>query len=284
LSLFTIAGLVLLPLLLLLAAIHLGFRAPRHRETGNPQDYGIAYREVRIPTVKDKRLYGWYLAQPTDRSTIIILHGWGGNAEMMLPLAIPLYHAGYKLLLFDARSHGRSDGDSFSSLPRFAEDLSCAADWLRRELNPVGKIVLLGHSVGAGAVLLAASRRSDIAAVISVAAFAHPAWMMRRYLSGLHLPRLVIQFILRYVEWVIGQRFDEIAPMHTLCRIQCPVLLVHGKDDVTVPSADALAIHKRCGTDLSEVILIDEAGHDSVDKIQQHGHQLVDFLRRYGTT
>ena len=52
---------------------------------------------------------------------------------MMLPLAKPLQTAGYALLFFDARSHGRSDGDTFASLPRFAEDLEQAVDWLQAQ-------------------------------------------------------------------------------------------------------------------------------------------------------
>lgn len=75
----------------------------------------------------------------------------------------------------DARNHGQSDTHSFSSLPRFAEDLESVLEWLHTN-HPTAceKLVLLGHSVGAGAVLLAASRRTDIAAVISVSAFAGP--------------------------------------------------------------------------------------------------------------
>ena len=103
------------------------------------------------------------------------------------------------VLLFDARNHGQSDTHSFSSLPRFAEDLDSALAWLHAN-HPAAceKLVLLGHSVGAGAVLLAASRRTDIAAVISVSAFAHPEWVMRRYLQTLHLPNILIRIINRY--------------------------------------------------------------------------------------
>ena len=272
---------VLLPLLFL-AAIHLGFHAPRIEETGNPRDFGFDFARLRIPTANGKRLYAWSLPGSRPAGTVIVLHGWGGNAEMMLPIAGPFHRAGYNVLLFDARGHGRSDRDTFSSLPRFAEDLCHVTDWVQNHLQDSGKIVLLGHSVGAGAVLLAASQRSDIRAVISISAFAHPDWMMRRYLAKLHLPRFLIGWMLRYVQWVIGHRFDDIAPMRTLCKIRCPVLLLHGKEDATVPSTDALAIRQGCGNDLTEVLLIDGAGHDSVEKIEQHGRQMVEFLARSG--
>jgi pimeloyl-ACP methyl ester carboxylesterase len=117
------------------------------------------------------------------------MHGWGGNAAMMLPLAAPLHEAGYSMLLVDARCHGRSDDDSFASLPRFAEDIESALDWLaaRPEID-TRRLGVIGHSVGAGAALLVASRRPGVRAVVSLAAFAHPAAMMKRWLAAKRVP------------------------------------------------------------------------------------------------
>ena len=270
--------LLILPgfMILLLLAIHLGFRPPRNVESGSPSDLGIDFTCVNIPTVRGKRLFAWLLPSIPQAPVIIILHGWGGNAELMLPVARPFLKTGMNVLLVDSRNHGGSDSDSFSSLPRFAEDAGCAVDWIKSHFNnPSQEIVLLGHSVGAGAVLLEASRRDDISAVISISAFAHPEWMMRRYLERLHLPPPLLSGILRYVEWVIGHRFEQIAPVNTLGKIKCPVLLVHGMADNTVPVSDAQALSRAADIDL---LLVDDAGHDSVDKIEEHGDQLIHFL------
>jgi pimeloyl-ACP methyl ester carboxylesterase len=269
-------------------AIHIGFRAPRIIEQGSPADFGISYRDINIPTRRGKRLFAWWLPATNSSPTIILLHGWGSNAELMLPLAVPLHHAGMNVLLLDARNHGRSDADNFSSMPRFAEDVSEAMDWVKHQGNLQNdQIVLLGHSVGAAAVLLEASRRHDIAAVISLATFAHPEWMMRRYLGRVPLPRLFVNGVLRYVERVIGHRYEAIAPMHTTCLVKCPVLLVHGTADETVPMSDALAIRDQCNRDQYnknsiELLLIEGADHDSVDKIEEHADQLIEFLARAG--
>jgi len=271
--------------LLLLAALHLGFRAPRNRERTTPADRGIDYQAVTIPSVVGKRLAGWLLPVDASDSSLIILHGWGGNAELMLPMALPFHRAGINVLLIDARNHGQSDGDTFSSLPRFAEDLEHAVAWLRQQ-HPqrCRRLALLGHSVGAGAALLCASRSPDLDAVISVSAFAHPEWMMKRYLQPLHLPGPLLNLVLRYVQWVIGHRFSDIAPLHTVCRIQCPILLVHGTADTTVPVEDARAIADGCPGARLQLIEIPEAAHDSVERIEQHGHELVRFLARHGFT
>jgi pimeloyl-ACP methyl ester carboxylesterase len=275
---------IIIILSLFLIAIHLGFRAPRNKEMGNPKDLlGIDYIQLHIPINAGKRLFGWLLAVPDSHEMIIILHGWGGNAELMLPIAMPFHRAGINVLLFDTRSHGKSDQDTFSSLPRFAEDLGDVIDWIKQHHpDRTKKIALLGHSVGAGAVLLEASKREDIAAVISISAFAHPEWMMQRYLQRFYLPSGMRKLIMRYVEWVIGHRFATFAPLGTVCKIDCPILLVHGKEDTTVPVEDARAILANCPEPHLSLLEIDDASHDSVEKIEQHGEQLIRFLRING--
>jgi len=222
------------------AAIRRSLAAPRRRETGTPGDYGLPWQAVTIPTVRQRCLHAWLIPAAPGAPALTLLHGWGGNAELLLPLALPLHRAGYALLLVDARNHGRSDGDDHSSLPRFAEDLLSAHDWLRAQSPPPSRLGLLGHSLGGAAVLLAAAQRSELSGVVSLAAFAHPADMMRRWLRSMHIPFHPLgRYLLRHVEHVIGYRYDEIAPCRQIARIGCPVLMLHGKDDRTVPPADA---------------------------------------------
>ena len=270
-------------LLLSLTMVHLGFRVPASPEVSDPGRLGLEFQTVSIPTVSRKRLFGWLLPIPDAHSTMVILHGWGGNAEQMLPMALPFHRAGMNVLLIDARNHGRSDRDGYSSLPRFADDLEKSIEWLRRTHPEYSrKIALLGHSVGGGAVLFAASRRSDIDAVISVSAFAHPKWMMQRFLKQVHVPALLIPFVIRYVEWVIGYRYDKIAPLNTVCHIKCPVLLVHGNVDSTVPVEDALSIEQGCNRPYIKLLIVENAGHESVEKIRVHEEELVQFLKESG--
>src|SRR3989338_6428982 len=66
-----------------LAALHLCYQAPSIREQGTPGNLGLAYETVHIPTVSGKRLFAWLLPVPGADTSIIILHGWGGNAELM---------------------------------------------------------------------------------------------------------------------------------------------------------------------------------------------------------
>ena len=284
----TISALFILSLalgyLLLAFIIHRTYRAPRIVETGSPADLGLPFHIVSIPTENGRRLHAWYVP-PTDHSEnapgVVAIHGWGGNAELMLPFAVQLHRSGYATLLVDARNHGRSDADSFSSLPRFAEDLEHGLEWLaaQLEINP-HRIALLGHSVGAGAALLVASRRDDVAAVVSIASFAHPEALMRRQMKTHHIPYLPVGWVvLRYIEHAIGARYETIAPVNTIRNVNCPVLLVHGSDDRRVPLSDAEAIYARRTHQHVELITLPNADHDSAEHIELHGNALVMFLQ-----
>ena len=261
-------------------AIRRGLAAPRVVEAGSPQ--GLPWRAVDFPTVNGKRLFGWFIPTGERAPALVVMHGWGGNAEMMLPLAAPLHERGFALLLVDARCHGQSDGDTFASLPRFAEDIDAALAWLAGQPEvDAARLGVIGHSVGAGAALLAASRRADLRAVVSLAAFAHPAAMMRRWLASMRIPYWPFgAYILAYVQRVIGYRFDDIAPRHTVARVACPVLIVHGLEDDTVPVDEAREIYAARASDAVELLLV-PGSHDDYGDVTRHLAQLGDFLERH---
>lgn len=276
--------------------LHHAFRAPRLAGTDDPADHGVQAQEVRLPTANDKQVFGWY-CPPTGRFRgtpapgLVAIHGWGGNADGLLPLAGVLQGAGYGLLLLDARCHGRSDDDSFASLPRFAEDLSHGLDWLaaRPEIDPT-RLAVMGHSVGAGAALLTGSRRRDLAAVISLAAFAHPEEVMRRTLSAWRVPYRPLGWATnRYVERVIGHRFRKIAPLRTVTRQHAPMLLMHGARDTVVPIEDMERLRRAAvaAGRTVESVPLPGATHDGRDAdtgdslMQEAGRLIVTFLGRH---
>jgi uncharacterized protein len=266
-------------------AVHRAYRAPRVREHGTPADLGLSYRAQRIATTRGKCLFAWFVPAASNVGKVpgvVVLHGWGGNAEDMLVFAFVLHRANFAVLLLDARNHGQSEGDGFSSLPRFAEDLERGFDWLRHEpgVDPA-RVILLGHSVGAAAALLVAARRPEPVAVVSIAAFAHPVDLMRRQMRAHYIPYWPVGWlVLRYVERTIGARFHAIAPCNTIGAVDCPILLIHGEADDRVPPSDALRIYASRRDDRTELLLMQATGHDSRDAVLEHAHALVWFLRR----
>lgn len=218
-----------------------GLRAPRLPHLQSPADQGYRCSEVRLPTARGQ-LFAWFVpANSTGPSpAVVVMHGWGANASLMLPALEPLHAAGYSVLLVDALCHGQSDGAAFTSLPRFADDIASGLDWLQQQPSvDSAHLAIMGHSVGAGAALLCATRRRDVRAVISMSAFAHPQDIMRSFLREARIPYPVVGwYVMRHVQRVIGARFDDIAPVNSIRQLHCPVLLVHGTEDSVVPVSD----------------------------------------------
>lgn len=263
------------------ALIFKGLRAPRVAAEISPDALGLSALPVDLHGPNGKTLFAWFVPVPgvLNAPAILVMHGWGANASMMLQSVAPLLGAGFAVLLLDARCHGASDDDTFTSLPRFAQDIDAGLDWLARQPQvQANRLAVIGHSVGAGAALLSATRRNDIQAVVSISAFAHPHEVMRRLLAGHHIPYFGLGwYVLRYVQQVIGTRFDDIAPLRSMGHVRCPVLLVHGEEDDMVPFDDArrLLAAGRPG----KVQLLAVAGrHDPSEALQTEHSKLLVFL------
>ncbi|SOD99136.1 alpha/beta hydrolase [Caenispirillum bisanense] len=274
-------------LLAVFLVIDVGFRPTRDPNDVHPQDLGLPSRDVALTAVNGKRLAAWYIPPPPGvqrpAPAVAVMHGWGSNRSQLLPVVAPLHTAGYALLLLDSRCHGDSEQDSFASMPRFAEDLSTGVDWLRTHPEvDRDRIAVFGHSVGACAALLTASRRSDLVGAVSLSAFADPETVMRRFMERVRVPYRPLGWLVnRYVEWRIGWRFRDIAPKNTIRRALCPVLLLHGEDDRMVPVADAYAIHgnRRTEEDV-ELVIYTRCDHDSVERIEVATPTINAFLAR----
>lgn len=239
-----------------------------------------------LPGARGETLRGWLLPGPPQppgapAPAALVMHGWGASAADMLPVAQPLLDSGLRVLLLDAGGHGRSDDVEFSSMPAFADDVTVGLEWLRArpEVDPE-RIALVGHSVGAGACLLVASRVPTVATVICLASMAHPREFMSRAL-GTRLPAPLVRLALRVVERSIGHRFDSFAPINTIGRVRVPVLLLHGARDSTIPVADAYALHRNAPPG-SRLLVVATADHTTVEALDQVQPALRDFLQQAG--
>ncbi len=241
-----------------------------------PADLDLDAEEVWLSSGNETRLHAWFI--PVDRPApmVIVLHGWGASAAHMLPLAKPLHHAGLHTLFLDARNHGLSEHDGFTSMPRFAEDLDAAAVWGHAQ-EAVTSVGMIGHSVGAGAGILSASRSDRLAAIVAVSSPSHPGELMREQLS--RVPRPVLSLLLRVMQRIIGHRFDAFAPLVRIGMVQAPVLLVHGTDDRIVPIKDLHAL--AAANPMARTLEVPGAGHSDLAAFEPHVATITAFLRNH---
>ena len=250
--------------------------APPYRDASQaPSDLGLPEEQIWLQNENGTRLHGWFVPVDGPAPVVVVLHGWGGNAALMLPLAPYLHDAGYHALFLDARNHGHSEHERFTSMPRFADDLEVAARWTKDHAD-VTSIGVIGHSVGGGAAILSASRSDYFDAVVSVSAPAHPGEMMREQMSNIPGPLLTAMF--ETMQHLIGYRFDDFAPRNRIAHVEAPVLIVHGAEDDVVPIG---SLHELAAAQPSaETLIVPGAAHSDLAPFESKVVDITEFLDR----
>lgn len=251
------------------------FAPPRPTIEQTPLDLGLVAEDLWLESGGGTRLHAWVVLVDAEAPGVVVIHGWGSNSSLMLPLASHLHDAGFHALFLDARNHGLSEHDDFVSMPRFADDLDVAVEWLLAQPRVMSAGVI-GHSVGGAAAILSASRNAGVGAVVAVSAFADPRDVMQRQLS--RLPKPVVGLILAAVQRTIGFKFEEFAPYNRIALIEAPVLLVHGDQDDVVPIEN---LHRLAAASPgAEVLLVPGGGHSDLTAYEPFVGEITNFLRR----
>jgi len=175
-------------------------------------------------------LYRWP-ANP-DAPRVLLTHGWGGWALQMAPLAEALVRAGLAPIALDQPAHGRSAGWS-STLAQFAR----ALDYVAARLGGVQAVV--GHSMGGSAALFAASRGLRTAGVVTLGSPASLVQVTRDYTQAFGLSEATRREMVAHIESREAIVFEQMEPRHVAPRVRQPCLVVHDRDDLTVPVKEA---------------------------------------------
>ena len=114
-------------------------------EVHSPDEYGLEYETIKFKTTDKLTLRGvWIPASASDKA-VIILHGHGGSYDFDLYRSPALHEAGFNVLLFDFRAHGRSEGKHMTFGYEERRDVLGAIEFLHnRGMQHIG---LLGFSM-----------------------------------------------------------------------------------------------------------------------------------------
>lgn len=184
------------------------------------------------------RLRAWVARGDGPAPAVIIVHGLGDTLESYQEHAQSFLDRGQTVLLLDLRGHGGSEGATTTLGGRESKDVDAAMGYLKEERLAEDGFVLLGHSMGAVAVLLAAADRSDVRAVIVEAPYdtyrntvAHHA----RLLYGLPSWVPLIPLAIQGAEWMAGFDADDIDAVAAASRIRAPLLAIVDGNDRRMP-------------------------------------------------
>jgi pimeloyl-ACP methyl ester carboxylesterase len=200
---------------------------------------------------------------PGDRrgSLVILGHGLTGNMNrpLLVALAEGLSARGWPCLRISFSGNGDSEGGfEDSCVTKQVGDLKAVLD----SVPDYVQIAYAGHSMGAAAGVLAASKDVRIRVLVSLAGITHMADFVRREFGGLVAGKDCI-----WEDPAFPLSTTLVADMEALGstlkaaeKVLQPWLLIHGTEDDVVPPADSRDAHAAARSE-TRILEIPGAGH-----------------------
>jgi fermentation-respiration switch protein FrsA (DUF1100 family) len=218
----------------LLFAKRMIFPAP---QASYQNDEGI----IRLPLRSGKEISALYLPNPEATHTILYSHGNAEDLGTIRPTLLELHRLGFAVMAYDYPGYGTSDGTP--SETGSYEAAAATYTYLVTLLNTnPDQIILFGRSLGSGPSFELAGRK-PVAGLILDGAFASTFRVMTR---------------IKLLPWDI---FDNLSKAP---RVSCPTLIMHGKQDRTVPFSHALALQSALTSAEVSTLFLDDAGHNNL--------------------
>ena len=202
-------------------------RLPGRQLEVTPWDAGFDYVDVNFETADGLRLHGWYIYAHNPRGTVLFLHGNAGNISHRLDSIAIFHELGLDTFIIDYRGYGQSEGKPGEE--GTYRDAEAAWQYLitQRGIDPE-RIIMFGRSIGGGVAAWLATRHkaaaliveSSFTSAVDMAAHLYP-FMPVRLISRLQYP------VADYV-----------------ARAECPVLIIHSRDDEIIPFAMGKALYE----------------------------------------
>lgn len=251
-------------------------------EIHSPAEYGLAFEEVDFKASDGLSLRGWWVPAPGSERAVVILHGHGGSMDWDIHRAPALHAAGFNVLLFDFRAHGRSDGRlaTFGYLERL--DVQGAVEFLKR--RGMRRIGLLGFSYGGIATMLAAPICPEVDAVITDGGPARMKTAIIGRCVEANLPRGLAAFlawlVVNMTSLRLGVNLSRYEALRWVGQIAPrPIFFVHGELDQYCPDFEELYAAAK---QPKEVWRLPGIGHTKASETypEEFRRRVIDFFNR----
>lgn len=218
------------------------------RRTPDPPDeparHGLPGERVRFPSRDGLLLSGWWIPAQGARGTVIVCSGQNGSLDADIPQTVPLHAAGFNVLLFDWRAHGRSEGELVTIGALEQADLFGALDHVQG--RGIAQAGVLGFSMGAGVALMVAAQDPRIVALVVDGAYPTLGGILTGWLRQRGIPawlgRGLVRLVLLAGSLRCGYWLSRANPADFAAQIRAPVLFIHGDRDPFVSPAEIEAL------------------------------------------
>lgn len=203
-----------------------------------------------------------YSNTPSDKGTIILLHGIRSYKEHFLILSQTLTTLGYNLVAVDLRAHGQSGGQHTTFGVKEKKDISQLIDSLFKE-ESINNIGIWGQSLGGAIALQAMAADERIKFGVIESAFSDFPTIVHDYVeyhSGFDIKPVTDYLIVRAGK-IAAFVPSEASPRKYGKEIHQPVLMVHGTEDAKVSLDYAKENYESIVSKNKKFVKIEGAGH-----------------------
>lgn len=251
-------------------------RPPKRAILRTAADLPFAFDDVSFQS-DGRTLRGWmiYPHASSGRGVAVVAHGWASNSGEVLPIAESVAASGHTAFVFDFRRHGRSDEAPHVTISDYRDDLVAAIGFVR-ERFPEKRMVVVGHSMGGAASILAVADGAPVDGIAVVASPADLVEMTVEYLKEGWMPGAFLGPLIVPILWMrAGGNRDELVPERRMASVGVPCIVIHPEHDKRVPRRHARRLADLAGCELR---IIPGSGH--VDILRHPGmHEaVVEFL------
>ena len=240
--------------------------------------------DVYITSYDGLKLHGRYYHTQDNAPTVIVMHGYKGNALRDGAGGFALSRRlDFNVLVPDQRSHARSEGKVITFGIRERIDCLGWIEYINRRFGDDLPIVLSGLSMGAATVLMAADLDlpANVVGIMADCPYASPAGIIRKVCSDRGFPEKMVFPFIRLAAKVLGRfNISDSTAVEAVQHAQVPILLIHGDDDRFVPCQMSHEIAENCASPVRLEIFPD-AGHGLAYMTDPDRYETVvlDYLR-----
>src|SRR6056297_1602941 len=200
---------------------------------------------------------------------VLAIHGWEGRPQQFSAIGEALAERGLRLVALTGPGH--APGDRERAHP------GAFVDALFEAASELGNVqALIGHSMGGGAALLAASRGLSVQRIVTVASPAGYRGVLHRIADGLGLNHRGRAGFLARMEARTGFRLDETEPLRLMPDVDVPVLIAHDLDDSVIPHHESRELARHASR--AQTLDTQGLGHGRILSDEATVHRVVEFL------
>lgn len=211
--------------------------------------YGNAV-ETRLPYAD-----GWIVVRSWGHGpTVLLLHGWSGSMADMEDYIEPLAARGFRAVAFDAPAHGESDGTRTNLI-------QCAGALLQVSATQGPIFGAIAHSFGGPTAALAMQRGLRLPRLVMLGSPVSVVELSDLRARKAGVPQHVIDIANRRIADRFGFEWDDLATDRLLDGAEVSLMLVHDRDDRSVPFAHGERMETSLG---ARLLRTSGLGHDGV--------------------